>query len=88
MVKGIDNAFDHTELRFVINLTKHGNWAITRPPVFATGYVSFVTTFLYQVAGTCYLRKKLISNIVKEQFDWCWHCLSFHQHLLDYITAL
>ena len=60
MVKG--NAFDHTELCFVINLTKDGNWAITQPPVFATGYVSFATTFLFQVASTCYLQKKLISN--------------------------
>ena len=57
------------ELCFVINLTKDGNWAITRPPIFATGYVSFATTFLYQVASTCYLQvasyllqKKLISN--------------------------
>ena len=61
MVKGIINAFDHMELCFVINLTKDGNWAITRPPIFATGYVSFAATFLYQVA-TCYLQKKLISN--------------------------
>ena len=30
--------------------------------IFATGYVSFATTFLYQVASTCYLQKKLISN--------------------------
>ena len=48
MVKGIVNAFDHMELCFVINLTKGGNWAITRPPIFATGYVRFATTFLYQ----------------------------------------
>ena len=46
MVKGIINAFDHMEFCFVINLTKDGNWAITRPPIFATGYVSFATTFL------------------------------------------
>ena len=64
MVKGIINAFDHMELCFVINLTKDGNWAITWPPIFATGYVSFATTFLYQVASTCYLQKKLISNTV------------------------
>ena len=36
MVKGIINAFDHMKLCFVINLTKDGNWAITRPPIFAT----------------------------------------------------
>ena len=58
----IDNAFDHMELRFVINLTKECSWAIIWPPIFATGrtgYVSFVTTFLYQVASTCYLQKKI-----------------------------
>ena len=49
---------------FVINLTKDGNWAITWPPIFATGYVSFATTFLYQVASTCNLQKKLISYTV------------------------
>ena len=56
-VKGIINAFDHMELCFVINLTKDGNWAITWPPIFATGYISFATTFLYQVVSTCYLQK-------------------------------
>ena len=55
MVKGIDNAFDHMELSLVINLTKDGNWAIPRPPIFATGY-SFATTFLYHLAITCYLQ--------------------------------
>ena len=60
MVKGIINAFDYMELCFVINLTKDDNWAITRPPIFATGYVSLATPFLYQVASTCYLQKKLI----------------------------
>ena len=63
MVKGIIiAAFDHMELCFVINLTKDGDWAITRLPIFATGYVSFATN-LYHVASTCYLQKKLISNI-------------------------
>ena len=62
MVKGIINAFDRMELCFVINLTKNGNWDITRPPIFATGFVSFATTLLYQVVSTCYLPKKLISN--------------------------
>ena len=64
IVKGIINAFDHMELCFVINLTKDGNWAITRSPIFATvcvtfatGCVTFATTFLYQVASTCYLQK-------------------------------
>ena len=65
MVKGIYNAFDHMELCFVINLTKDGNWAITGPPIFATGYVSFATSFLYQVANTCYMQKRLISNTEK-----------------------
>ena len=46
MVKGIINAFDPMALCFVINLTKDGNWAITWPPIFATGYVSFAATFL------------------------------------------
>ena len=45
-------------LCFVINLTKDGNWDITRPPIFATGYVSFATTLLYQQVSTCYLQKK------------------------------
>ena len=54
MVKGIINAFDHMEF---IDLTKNDNWAITRPPIFAAGYVSFATTFSYQVPA-----KKLISN--------------------------
>ena len=55
MVKGIDNAFDHMELCLVINLTKGGNWAISQPPIFATGYVSFATTFYtrLQVLATC-----------------------------------
>ena len=35
---------------------------MTWPPIFAIEYVSFATTFLYQVASTCYLQKKLISN--------------------------
>ena len=60
MVKGIINAFDHMKFCFVINLIKDGNWAITRPSIFATGYVSFATTFSYQVAPA----KKLISNTV------------------------
>ena len=46
------------ELCFVINLTRDGNLAITQPPVLATGYVCFATTFLYQVAS----KKKIISN--------------------------
>ena len=45
MVKGIINAFDYMALCLVITLTKGGNWAIKQPPVFATGYVSFVTSF-------------------------------------------
>ena len=62
MVKGIINAFDHTEWCLVINLTKSGNWAVSQPPIFATGYVSFATTFYtrLQVLDTCI--KKLISN--------------------------
>ena len=57
MVKGIINAFDYMELCFVINLTKDGNWAITRPPIFATRYVCFATTFSYQVASTTCCKK-------------------------------
>ena len=41
------------ELCFVINLTKDGNWAITRPPIFATGYVSFTANFF--IPGSKYL---------------------------------
>ena len=64
MVKGIINAFDHMELCYVINLTKDGNCAITRPPIFATGYVCFAISFLYQVARkTCYLQKKKLISI-------------------------
>ena len=45
MVKGIINAFDHMKLCLVIHLTKGSNWIIPRPPIFATGYFSFATTF-------------------------------------------
>ena len=38
---------------FVINLTKDDNWAITWPPIFATGYVKFATTFY----GSKYMQK-------------------------------
>ena len=62
MVKGIISVFDHMELCLLINLTKGSNWAIARLPIFAARYVSFATTFLYKVASTCYLQKKLISN--------------------------
>ena len=64
MVKGIINAFDHMELCLVINLTKGGNWTILQPPIFATGFVSFATTFY-----TRYLQKKLISNTVSVDPD-------------------
>ena len=43
MVKGIINAFDHMEFCLVIKLTMGGNQAVTQPPIFATGYVSFAT---------------------------------------------
>ena len=43
MVKGIINAFDHMEFCLVINLTMAANWAVTGPPVIATGYVNFAT---------------------------------------------
>ena len=74
MVKRIVNAFDHMELCFVINLTKDDNWAITRPPVFATGYISFATPFVYEVASTCYMQKKLISNTIISDFGEVVHC--------------
>ena len=48
------------ELCFVVNLTKDGNWAITWPPTFATGYASFATAFF--ISGSKYLQKKLIFN--------------------------
>ena len=41
----IINAFDHMELCLVINQIKGGKWAISRTPIFATGNVSFATTF-------------------------------------------
>ena len=69
MVKGIINAFDHMKLCFVISLTKNGNLAMTQPPIFASGYVSFATTFLYQVARTCYPQKKLISNTAMSSME-------------------
>ena len=43
--KGIINAFDHMELCFVINLTKDGNWAITRPPIFLLGMLILLLPF-------------------------------------------
>ena len=39
-------AFDRTELCLVINLTKGGNWAFSRPPIFATGLV-LMLSFLH-----------------------------------------
>ena len=33
------------------------NWAVTWPPIIATRYVSFATTFKYQVASTATHRK-------------------------------
>ena len=44
MVKGIVNAFDHTEFCLVMNLTMGGNWAVTWPPIIAARYVSFATS--------------------------------------------
>ena len=49
------------ELCFSINLIKDGNWAITWSPIIATGYFSFATTFLYQVASTYLLPAKKIN---------------------------
>ena len=88
MVKGIINAFDHMELCFVTNLTKDGNWAITQPLISATGYISFATTFLYQVTSTCYLQKKLISNTALHIHLLLHYVISVHDpHLaLAYIT--
>ena len=61
MVKGIINAFDHMEFYLVINLTKGGNSAVKWPPIIATRYM-FCYYLKNQVASTCYLQKKLISN--------------------------
>ena len=63
MIKDIINAFDHMELCLVINLRKGSNWAITQSLIFASGYVCFATTFLYEVAYSCFLQKTSISNI-------------------------
>ena len=46
MVKGIINAFDPMKLCLVIYMTKGGIWAITQPPIFSNGYITFATTFL------------------------------------------
>ena len=45
MVKDIVNVFDHMEFRLVINLRMCGNLAVIWPPMIATRYVSFATTF-------------------------------------------
>ena len=44
MVKGIINAFDHTEFCLVRNLTMGGNPAVTWPPIIAIRNVSFAIT--------------------------------------------
>ena len=62
MVKGIINAFDHMELCFVINMTKYGNWAINGHQYLLLGMLVLLLPFLYQVASTCCMQKKLISN--------------------------
>ena len=43
MVKGIINAFDHMEFCLFIDLTVKDNQVVIRPPMFATGCVSFAT---------------------------------------------
>ena len=48
------------EFCWVINLTKGGNWAIPRPPIFATGYVNFATTF--------YTRQQVLATCIKVNF--------------------
>ena len=50
MVKGIMNY--QMALCLAINLRTGSNWAIILSPIFATGYVCFATTFLYQVANS------------------------------------
>ena len=45
MVKGIINASDHMQFSLVIHRTIGDNWAGTWPPIIATWYVSFATTF-------------------------------------------
>ena len=47
MVKGIVNAFDHTEFCLVLNLTTtcaSGKWVVIWTPIFATRYVSLQPT--------------------------------------------
>ena len=45
LAKGIINAFDQMEFCLVIKLTMDGNLAIILPPMFATRYDSFASTF-------------------------------------------
>ena len=38
------NTIPYMEFCLVINVTRGGNWVVTRPPIIATRYVIFVTT--------------------------------------------
>ena len=63
MIKGSINAFDHMELCLVINLTKGGNWAISRPPIFdnmllVSGLLVLRLTF---IPGSKYLPAKKVN---------------------------
>ena len=53
MVKGITNAFDDMEFCLVIDLTVGGNWAVIRPPRFATRCDSLKLPF---TSGSKYLQ--------------------------------
>ena len=46
--QSIINAFDHMEFCLVINLTMNGKWAVTWPPIIATGY-RLVSYLKYEV---------------------------------------
>ena len=53
MVKGIINAFDHVKFCSKFGhklLTMDGNWAVTLPPIIATGY-SMLVLLLPKIFG-------------------------------------
>ena len=60
------NAFDNIELCLVMNVTKGGNWAISWPPIFATGLVLLLPfipgTGSKYLPNTCTLHKMFISD--------------------------
>ena len=60
MVKGVIRAFDQMEFCLVIDLPMDGNQVVIWPPMFATRYVRFATTF--------YTRKQVLATHKKVNF--------------------